>query len=456
MSLPTIFEKFVRKSPVTVMMRGILERVMSPDKLDQLFEQTAQKQYTRELLFSEVVDLMMPVVTGRRPSVHASYQAKEEELVVSCTSVYNKINGLEPNVSAELIRNCAAQFEPLFKELGSNQSELLPGYRVKICDGNALSGTEHRLLVLRDTSAGALPGKSLVVLDPVMMLAIDLFPSEDGHAQERSLFSDVLKTVAANDLWIADRNFCVLSFLWGIAQKEAAFLIREHASLPQKAISPLVYVGKIETGEVWEQTVVLDFEGEELSIRRVVVRLDQPTRDGDTEIAILTNLPETVASSLLVGRLYRGRWTVENFFQVVTINFDCEIKTLGYPRAALFSFAMALFACNALSILRAALASVHGVGKIEAGLSNYYLTEEITMTYRGMMIAIPPQHWSIFLEFSEEEFARILQELASLVKLSAFASHPRSPKKKKKKPKYDPKHPHVSTARLLERKKNGS
>ncbi len=29
--------------------------------------------------------------------------------------------------------------------------------------------------------------------------------SEDGHAQERSLFTDVLKTVEANDLWIADR-----------------------------------------------------------------------------------------------------------------------------------------------------------------------------------------------------------------------------------------------------------
>jgi hypothetical protein len=66
------------------------------------------------------------------------------------------------------------------------------------------------------------------------MLAIDLFMSEDGHAQERSLFAAVLETVEANDLWIADRNFCVLSLLWGIAEKEAAFAIREHASLPQK------------------------------------------------------------------------------------------------------------------------------------------------------------------------------------------------------------------------------
>ena len=91
------------------------------------------------------------------------------------------------------------------------------------------------------------------------MLAIELFPCEDGHAQERSLFSAVLKTVEANDLWIADRNFCVLSVLGGIAPKKAAFVIREHASLPQKPISPLAYVGKIETGEVWEQTVGVEF-----------------------------------------------------------------------------------------------------------------------------------------------------------------------------------------------------
>ena len=159
------------------------------------------------------------------------------------------------------------------------------------------------------------------------MLAIDLFPCEDGHAQERSLFSHVLSTVEANDLWLADRNFCVLYFLWTIAKKQAAFVIREHACLPQKELSPLIYVGKIETGEVWEQKVVLCLEGQQLNIRRILVKLYQPTRDGDSEIAILTNLPETVADSLLIARLYLERWTVETFFQVVTTNFNGEIKT---------------------------------------------------------------------------------------------------------------------------------
>ena len=73
-----------------------------------------------------------------------------------------------------------------------------------------------------------------------------------------------------------------------------------------------------------------------------MVQLEQPTRDGETSYALLTNLPETDAPSILVATLYRKRWTVETLFQVATETFHCEIKTLGYPRAALFSFCMAL------------------------------------------------------------------------------------------------------------------
>ncbi len=388
-----------------------------------------------------------------RPSLHASYQARKAQMGVSHTSVYNKIDGIEPDVSAALVRYSALQLAPVIEQLGGQKPDLVPGYRVKIFGGNALGGTEHRLEVLRNTSAGALPGKSLVVLDPALMLAIDLFPTEDGHAQERSLLKEVLKTVEANDLWIGDRNMCVLAFLLGIAQKQAAFVIREHASLPQQPLSPLRRVGESETGSVWEQTVRLEHSGQQLQVRRVVVRLHQPTRDGESVIAILTNLPSAVADGFKVAELYRKRWTVETFFQVVTTSLNCEIKTLGYPKAALFSFSMALLASNALSTLRAALRSVHGIGKIEAGFSNYYLAEEITMTYRGMMIAIPPQHWKIFRSMNQEQFCSTLQVLAKKVKLSAFLSHPRGPKKKKKKPPYDPRHPHVSTARLLAQKK---
>lgn len=64
------------------------------------------------------------------------------------------------------------------------------------------------------------------------------------------------------------------------------------------------------------------------------------------------------------------------------------MNTLGYPKAALFVFCLAIVAFNILSTVKAALKSVHGVGKIEAGLSDYYLVEEVQGTYRGMAIAL--------------------------------------------------------------------
>ncbi len=107
------------------------------------------------------------------------------------------------------------------------------------------------------------------MLDPALGLAIDIFPCEDGHTQERALFPEVLLTVEAGDLFIADRNFCTQEFLFGIHQKQAALIIRQHQNLPWTAESTLVAVGLTEGGEVFEQTVVLSYEGIELRCRRV-------------------------------------------------------------------------------------------------------------------------------------------------------------------------------------------
>ncbi len=119
-------------------------------------------------------------------------------------------------------------------------------------------------------------------------------------------------------------------------------MIREHQNIPTQALSELEEVGKNETGRLLEQRVqITDTDGKSIQIRRIVIRLATPTRHGDTEVAILTNLPITVADAAIVAMLYQKRWTVEGLFQVVTDSFQCEIKTLGYPRAALFVFCMA-------------------------------------------------------------------------------------------------------------------
>jgi hypothetical protein len=382
-------------------------------------------------------------------SIGSVYKALSAESGESKTAVYDKFNRLEPTVSKALVQSTAQDLATIISDLGGASPELLPGYRVKILDGNALGATDHRLEVHADTSAGTLPGKSLAVLDPALGLAIDVFPCEDGHTQERALLPNVLETVEAGDLWIGDRNFCTTGFLFGIENKQAAFLIRQHLNLPWQATSELVEEGRTDGGLVFSQTGIVEHDGQTLLCRRIVVKLDEATRDGDTFIALLTNLPESQASALVVAQLYRSRWRIENLFQVATLNFHCEIKTLGYPRAALFSFCMALVAYNLISCLRTVLSRVHETENIPGNLSFYYLAHEVEGTYRGMMIALPPQDWQDFGSMSLSQLSSLLQEWAQQVNLAAFTSTPRKPKQKKPKPPYDPRHPHVSTARLL-------
>src|SRR5260370_29236595 len=161
----------------------------------------------------------------------------------------------------EMVRDNAGRLAPLVREMDGQLHDLLPGCRAKILDGKALAGTHHRTKELRGPSSAALPGKSVVVLDPQLGLAIDVFPTEDGHAQERSLIHAVLETVEANDLWIEDRNFCTLGFIFGVKQRRAAVLVREHKGLPWKAWSELRYGGRIEAGVFYEQEVQI-WQGE--------------------------------------------------------------------------------------------------------------------------------------------------------------------------------------------------
>jgi IS4 transposase len=453
MVLGTVFRPFIEKRPVCVAARAILERLMSCERLDELFEEVAVEGYTRTLHFSMLVQLMGDVVLGVQPSVHAAFQTLDAagEIPVSDTALYNKLNRIEPAVSAALVEDSAAQAGPVIDALNARLAPWLPEYRCRLLDGNHLSATEHRIEQLRGTWAAPLPGKALVVLDQERMLAEKVFLTEDGHAQERSLLEDVLESVQPDQLWIADRNFCTLKFLCGIDRRGGFFLIRQHKSLKGELVGRKRKIGTCETGVVYEQTIRLtDPETKEpVEFRRITIKLKTPTRDGDMELHLLANVPEDDADAIVLSGLYRKRWTIETMFQEVTRTLQCEISTLGYPPAALFAFCLALLAYNAVSVLKASLRNVHGEEVVQEQVSGYYLSLELKGTYEGMMIAIPPHEWAIIQTLSIKQFAKLLRELASHVNLARYRKHPRGPKKPpSKKSKYR-NGGHVSTYRLL-------
>ena len=62
--LSSILERFIDQSPVSVIAQSLMLRVFRPERMDQLFEQFAQRQQQQHLLFSAQVDLMSLVVCG--------------------------------------------------------------------------------------------------------------------------------------------------------------------------------------------------------------------------------------------------------------------------------------------------------------------------------------------------------------------------------------------------------
>lgn len=452
-----MFDQFVNQSPLSVMARATIENALSAEALDALFERTAERGYTRDLLFSTTVDLMSLVVAGKAPHVQAAYKQMHERVPVTLKCVYEKLQNIETDASAALVHHVAGRCQGLITALGGACQSLLPGYRVRIVDGNHLAATQKRPRVTRGHSAGPLPGQSLAVLDPASLLITDLIPCEDAHAQERALLEPVLAPVRAEDVWIADRNFCTVDLLVGVAQREAYFVVRRHGNMTLEPQGKFGREVETETGWVSERQVwVCRDEQRVMRARLIRVRLKQPSEDGEVEIEIPTNLPVKVAGTVAVAHLYLKRWRIEGAFHELTMALQCELNTRGYPKAALFAFGVAVAAYNVLAVLKAALRVVHGEEKVQKEVSGYYVALEWAMVYAGMMIALPAEHWEVFGPMSTKELAKYLRTWASKVNMEKIKKAPPRKPTKQKTQRIKDQSPHLSTARLLEEAKNGS
>src|SRR4051812_30560003 len=278
------------------MTRIALDWILDGTPLDELFDEVAADQYTRELTLTHFVQVMLDVASGHRPSPRAAFVRRELTRVASLSAFYRKLNRMELAIPEAVVRRTATRARQLIVAGGALMPEPVAGYAVRILDGNVLTGTEHRIVPLRTTGSAGLPGMSLAVYEPASGLILDLILEEDAHCQERALVDRV--EVQPGQLWVMDRNFCVRSPVFRIASRGACFLVRWHRStLPFRPVGGLRACGRCPTGEVFEQPIeVEDGQGGAHRLRRIVLKLDQPTRDGETEIVLITNLPAEVTA----------------------------------------------------------------------------------------------------------------------------------------------------------------
>ncbi len=130
-----------------------------------------------------------------------------------------------------------------------------------------------------------------------------------------------------------------------------------------------------------EQTVVMTQPrtGREIALRRIVFRLAEPTQQGETEVRLLTTLPDSI-NAVEIANLYGRRWTIETHIDRVKHILQGEIQSLGKPRAAIFVLCLSMVASNALAAAETQIRKAH---RTTEELSGYYLADKIAAHYRS-------------------------------------------------------------------------
>jgi IS4 transposase len=442
-----VLERFERHAPASVMARLALEHALPAGWVDDVFEAHRRRQYSRELLFSTVVELTMLVSLGLRPSLHAAAR-QMPALPVSLASLYDKVNHTEPAVLRALVRGSAERLAPVMAALGARPS--LPGWRLRILDGNHLAASEKRLAPLRGFRGAALPGQSVVVCDPDLGLVTDLVAEEDAHASERVAAVPLLGSARPGEVWVADRHFCTGAVLQTLHGAGACFIVREHGRHPRLAgQGEWLGRGRTSTGAVREQAI--EVEGQQAPWRRIELALDAPTEDGETTIRLWSNLPAAVGAGR-VAELYRTRWRIEGMFGRLESVLNSELASLGHPRAALLGFAVSVLAYNVLALLaRCVEQAHHQQHKPPPEVSTYHLALQVRGSYEGMLIAVPPEHWPSPHEAGPDRLAERLLCLARHIDPRQVATSKRKPKPKTPKGYVDGRtaRSHVATERVL-------
>lgn len=447
MSNQAVMDKFIKKSPFAVMTR-VATQALIAGELDQVFQQNRKQQYEKKVQFSAVATAVADVAMNFSENFNQAYKVHKKQLRVALTSFYDKINATETAISEGLVKKSAEKARQLQDAMGFTQWEILPGYRVFGVDGNALAKSDKRLGVLREAPGAPLPGKVVARFDLQRQLFDRAYLLEDAHAQESCTCDRLVEDLAPNDVIVADRHYCILRFLIMIAAQSGLFIIRQHGRLKGVLLGRRKRLGRTSSGVVYEQKMRLSADEDAMVVRRITVVLDTPTRDGDTEIHILTNLPAKV-DGRKISDTYRLRWEEENGFHVLQMTLTCELASVGHPKAALLLFCMAMLAYNIRQVIFAALYAEHADEEVEQ-VSHFHISREVSRYTDGMLVALEDEAWDEFIPNSQKGLAALLRRIACGIRIADYRKSRRGPKKKKPKRSRNVKSSHHSTAKLLE------
>lgn len=442
----SMFERFVVKAPFAVMTR-VLTHSYIGSELGALFEANREKQYEYLAGFQCIAATVADVALNFSDNFNQAYKEHKEELAVSRQSFYAKTRGVEPAVSESLISHSAKQTIEMQDALGFHPWELLAGYRCFAVDGNVLAKSDKRLKVLREVNGAPLPGKLVARFDLQRQVFDRTYVLLDGHAQESNCCDRIVADMGPKDVLIADRHYCIVSLLTQLGLAGSFFVIRHHGRLKGVLLGKRERMGRCSTGVVYQQAMRLAAANDALTVRRITVELDKPTRDGDKMIHVLSNLPDQV-SAIAVADAYRHRWQEETAFNILKMTLTCEQSAIGHPQAAALLFCISVMAFNLRQAIFAALYATHDEEEVD-NVSHFHVSKNVSDKTDGMLIAINEDEWAALIPSNLKEVVALLKKIARTIDLREYRKAKRGPKKKKPHRSRNVASSHISTAKLL-------
>ena len=453
--LEGILKQFAAKAPVALMFRSLFERIFSEEALDQIFREHAQQQVESRVLFSHLVDVLVPVISGSSKSVNSAFQSRDFKY--SRQALYDKLKGVETSVAVGMLTTVCGELLQIHNSCKIHQADPIKGFHTYVIDGKTYNATEYRLAECRTDARAPLPGRAVTIFDTRNELFVDIECETNAHCSERKIVKPLLEKLEQGALYLADRNFADSNTITGFINAHSYFIVRQNKgclSWKEAAGSRPRSRGKDKNGsKLTEDEIEIKLiDGSSMVVRRIKVQLNKPTRKGDTELTLLSNLPSRV-SAKAIGDTYRQRWTIEVAFGHLAKALNSEIKTLCYPKAASLCFSIALVLFNLMSTMKILLKK-HGQysDRYEiVDLSYYYLTDEILRWHAALQWLEEDMHVDLtcFAKLPLNTFINQLKFIASNAKLQKYRKHIRGEKKKPPKRKFDGTR-HVATQKILD------
>ncbi|WP_233834866.1 type II toxin-antitoxin system Phd/YefM family antitoxin [Paraburkholderia sp. ZP32-5] len=427
----------MEQSPAAVMARLVMQCALHAEWVDDALrgDSDPDGEETRELLCSQIVaamDLLAQRQRPRAPQWSSPYALSQ--LGPAVAKLHDSMSRLRPDWGRALLKDGVGLLLGGGSRFGRRGQTSVGGYQLRVLDGERASlkctpgphGCVHEIATDEPAAGSFARLRALPVYAPESGMIVDLVPYERGQIHERAFIGSLLESVGDNELWIVRGRFGADALLGGWPRVGSAFVMQDHGCAPAyQTLDDPQDMGELDGGRVYEQRVVLAGNPQSSpTFRRIEWRDGKDGEQAASALAMLTNVPESRLGAHAIVALLRMQPE-----RITSLSMDAVFNGAALadvpPRAALLAAAILAIAHNTLVAMVNAVDGELGLGVRDIERLCIQMASGVCETYKGMMIALPPECWRRYDQM-------IVPEVGEIVRCLAEHVDPRSRRRQKR------------------------